>query len=37
MLVRNEISGSPTDVSDAGTGNCWRNNTFTTGSVPACP
>jgi hypothetical protein len=28
-----------TDVVDNGTSNCWQNNTFTTGSVPAsgCP
>jgi len=36
-IVRNVISGSPTDVIDDGAGNCWRNNTFTTGSVPPCP
>lgn len=32
----NEISGSPTDVLDSGTGNCWRGNSYTTGSVPPC-
>jgi len=37
LLVRNEISGSPTDVSDAGAQNCWRNNVYTTGSVTTCP
>jgi hypothetical protein len=36
-IVRNVISGSGNDVVDAGAGNCWRNNTFTTGSVPPCP
>lgn len=36
-VVRNAVSGSATDVVDGGTANCWRNNTFTTGSVPPCP
>jgi nitrous oxidase accessory protein NosD len=36
-IVRNSISGSVNDVLDAGSGNCWRNNTYTTGSVPSCP
>jgi len=36
-ITANNISGSVTDVIDNGTGNCWRNNVFTTGSVPACP
>jgi len=36
-ILRNKITGSATDVSDAGSGNCWRNNVFTTGSVPPCP
>jgi len=36
-IVRNTISGSTNDVVDNGTDNCWRNNTYTTGSVPACP
>ena len=36
-IIANTISGSTTDVSDAGASNCWRNNTFTTGSVPTCP
>lgn len=36
-IVRNSISGSAADVSDAGSANCWRNNTYSTGSVPACP
>jgi nitrous oxidase accessory protein NosD len=33
-LLGNDVSGYPTDVSDAGTGNCWTGTTFTTGSVP---
>jgi nitrous oxidase accessory protein NosD len=37
LIVRNEISDSGTDVVDAGTGNCWRNNVYTTGSVAPCP
>jgi hypothetical protein len=36
-IVSNTISGSSTDVMDSGADNCWHNNTFTTGSVPACP
>jgi parallel beta-helix repeat protein len=36
-LVGNDIGGSPTDVSDAGSGNCWKNNGYETGSVPGCP
>jgi parallel beta-helix repeat protein len=37
VIFRNNVSGSTTDVADAGTGNCWKNNTFMTGSVPPCP
>jgi nitrous oxidase accessory protein NosD len=37
LISGNDISGSVTDVVDEGTGNCWRNNTFTTGSVAPCP
>lgn len=37
LISGNHISGSVTDVVDNGTGNCWRNNTYTTGSVPPCP
>ena len=33
----NDIEGSASDVSDAGTGNCWKKNQYTTGSVPSCP
>ena len=36
-IVRNTISGSVNDVVDAGAGNCWRNNTYSTGSVAPCP
>lgn len=35
-IIGNEIAGSTTDVSDAGTDNCWKNNQYTTGSVPPC-
>lgn len=37
QIIGNTIGGSITDVVDAGSGNCWRGNTFATGSVPACP
>jgi parallel beta-helix repeat protein len=37
VIVGNDVSGSPNDVIDNGAANCWRNNTFTTGSVPTCP
>ncbi len=36
-ITQNTISGSVNDVVDNGTANCWRNNTYTTGSVPPCP
>ena len=38
-IIRNEVSGSPADVRDDGTGNCWKANTYATGSVPStgCP
>jgi parallel beta-helix repeat protein len=37
-ILQNEIAGSGTaDVADQGSGNCWKGNTFTTGSVPPCP
>lgn len=36
-IVGNDVSGSATDVSDAGTGNCWKDNQYTTGTVPSCP
>jgi parallel beta-helix repeat protein len=36
-IVENDIDENTTDVSDAGTGNCWHNNHYTTGSVPSCP
>lgn len=37
LIANNLISGSTNDVVDAGSGNCWRGNTFTTGTVPPCP
>jgi parallel beta-helix repeat protein len=37
QLLRNEVRQNVTDVSDAGTGNCWKDNSYTTGSVPECP
>jgi hypothetical protein len=37
VLIRNVVDGSATDVIDDGAANCWRNNEYTTGSVPACP
>ena len=36
VLAGNTIDDSITDVLDNGTGNCWRNTTYTTGSVPNC-
>jgi parallel beta-helix repeat protein len=32
----NRLNGNNPDVLDAGTGNCWRHNVYTTGSVPPC-
>ena len=39
LFAQNVISGYTTDASDAGSSNCWRMTTFTTGSVPVtgCP
>ena len=37
VILGNRISGSVTDVADAGSGNCWRRNSFTTGTVAPCP
>jgi hypothetical protein len=40
LILRNIIDAlgaGGTDVVDNGAANCWRNNTFTTGSVPSCP
>ena len=39
LLVGNRVTGSATDVSDAGVSNCWIGNSFTTGTVPTggCP
>jgi hypothetical protein len=36
-IVGNRIEGSAADVLDAGSGNCWKNNSFTTGTDPGCP
>ncbi len=36
-IFSNTISGSANDVLDGGAGNCWRHNSYTTGSVPTCP
>ncbi len=37
LILRNQFDENGTDVVDNGASNCWRNNTFTTGSVPPCP
>lgn len=37
LIRRNRISGSVNDVLEGGSGNCWRDNTFTSGTVPLCP
>lgn len=39
VLAQNTIGGFPADVADSGSSNCWRSNTYTTGTVPAtgCP
>jgi len=34
-IFTNNVSGYNTDVLDDGTNNCWRGNTFITGSVPS--
>ena len=34
-IFTNKVSGYNTDVLDDGTNNCWRRNTFITGSVPS--
>jgi parallel beta-helix repeat protein len=34
ILVGNRLVGNDPDVLDAGTGNCWRSTTFTTGTLP---
>jgi nitrous oxidase accessory protein NosD len=36
-ISKTAIRGSLTDVVDNGTGNCWHNDTYVTGSVPSCP
>lgn len=37
LIQSNRIGDNSPDVLDAGTGNCWRRNVFTTGSVAPCP
>ncbi len=37
LVVGNTISGYPIDAEDDGTNDCWKRNTFVTGSVPPCP
>lgn len=37
LISGNRIFGNGTDVIDNGTGNCWHNNFYVTGSVPPCP
>ncbi len=37
VVAGNSIDENVTDVLDNGSANCWRNNHFTTGSVPPCP
>jgi nitrous oxidase accessory protein NosD len=37
LIAGNTVDANITDVLDAGSNNCWRNNHFTTGSVPPCP
>ena len=37
VITGNAIDENVTDVLDSGSDNCWRNNHFTTGSVPPCP
>jgi parallel beta-helix repeat protein len=37
QFAGNEIIGNGTDVTDNGSGNCWRSNTFVSGAVPPCP
>lgn len=36
MISGNRLSGNNPDVLDAGTGNCWRHNVYTTGTVAPC-
>jgi parallel beta-helix repeat protein len=36
-IFANVAQSNGTDVLDEGTGNCWRRNTATTGTVPPCP
>ncbi len=38
LLIANFFdSGNGVDVVDNGAGNCWKNNTYSTGTVPPCP
>jgi parallel beta-helix repeat protein len=37
VIAGNDIFENMTDVVDAGSGNCWKNNSFMTGTVPPCP
>ena len=36
FITSNRLTGNAPDVLDAGTNNCWRHNTYTTGTVPPC-
>ena len=37
-ITRNTISSSGVaDAVDGGSGNCWKQNVFATGTVPPCP
>lgn len=35
LISGNRLSGNTPDVVDAGVGNCWRHNVYTTGTVPS--
>lgn len=37
LIVSNFMESNGVDVVDNGAGNCWKNNTYTSGSVPPCP
>ncbi len=36
LISGNRLSGNNPDVLDAGMGNCWRHDNYTTGTVPPC-
>jgi nitrous oxidase accessory protein NosD len=36
-IEKNRLGDNGPDVLDNGSGNCWKDNVFTTGSVPPCP